>query len=90
MSCLCKFVPLSPKSASYYFLLDRPAALVGPRASALDCHLMHAYRADGYYARNIQDRNSFFPSPTFLVARFAECKYPRITMRRISTVAKLV
>ena len=67
MSCLCKFVPLSPKSASYYFLLDRPAALVGPRASVLDYHLMHAYRADGYYARNIQDRNSFLPSPTFLV-----------------------
>src|SRR5271156_1877594 len=55
---------LSPMSARYYFLLKRPAALVGPRASVLAYHLIHAYRADGYYARNIQDRNSF---ATFLV-----------------------
>ena len=33
----------------YYFLLDWPAALVGPRAFVLDYHLMQAYRNNGYY-----------------------------------------
>ena len=53
---------------SYYFLLDWPAALVGPRAFVLDYHLMQAYRNNGYYAKNIQDSHSFLCShPDFLV-----------------------
>ena len=28
----------------YYYLLDWPAALVGPRAFVVDYHLMQAYR----------------------------------------------
>jgi hypothetical protein len=63
-----KFMRISPKPARYYFLLDWPAALAGPRASVLDYHLMNRYRANGYYAGNIQDRNSFLCSqPDFLV-----------------------
>jgi hypothetical protein len=59
---------LSSKPAGYYFLLDWPAALAGPRTSVLDYHLMRAYRDNGYYASNIQDRNSFLCSqPDFLV-----------------------
>jgi hypothetical protein len=63
-----KFMRLSPKPASYYFLLDWPAALAGPRTSVLHYNLMKAYRDNGYYASNILDRNSFLCSqPDFLV-----------------------
>ncbi len=48
--------------ARYYFLLDWPAALVGPRAFVLDYHLMQAYRDNGYYSKNIQDSHSFLCS----------------------------
>jgi hypothetical protein len=52
----------------YYFLLDWPAALVGPRAFVLDYHLMRAYRDNGYYSKNIQDSHSFLCShPDFVV-----------------------
>ncbi len=52
----------------YYFLLDWPAALVGPRAFVLDYHLMQAYRNNGYYSRYIQDSHAFLCShPDFLV-----------------------
>lgn len=58
------FMRLSPNPARYFFLLDWPAALAGPRASVLDYHLMQSYRANGYFAENIQDRNSFLCSHT--------------------------
>jgi hypothetical protein len=45
--------------AHYYFLLDWPAALVGPRSFVLDYHLMSAYRDSGYYGRNIQESQQF-------------------------------
>jgi hypothetical protein len=48
--------------AHYYFLLDWPAALAGPRAFVLDYHLMQAYRNSGYYSKDIQDSNSFLCS----------------------------
>ena len=48
----------------YYFLLDWPAALAGPRSFVLDFHLMSAYREVGYYAQNIQDKNTFLCSHT--------------------------
>ena len=48
----------------YYFLLDWPAALAGPRAFVLDYHLMQAYRDNGYYSNNIQDSSSFLCSNT--------------------------
>jgi hypothetical protein len=54
--------------ARYYFLLDWPGALVGPRAFVLDYHLMEAYRDNGYYSKNIQDSHSFLCShPDFAV-----------------------
>ena len=63
-------------NAQYYFLLDWPAALVGPRAFVLDYHLMQAYRNNGYYAKNIQDSHSFLCSHSgFLSAGRAERKY---------------
>lgn len=46
----------------YYFLLDWPAALVGPRAFVLDYHLMKAYQENGYYPQNIQDSQLFICS----------------------------
>jgi hypothetical protein len=46
----------------YYFLLDWPSALTGPRAFVLDYHLMQAYRNNGYYASNIQDNRDFLCS----------------------------
>jgi hypothetical protein len=46
----------------YYFLLDWPAALKGPKGSVSDYHLMSAYRDAGYYAPNIQDDQRFLCS----------------------------
>jgi hypothetical protein len=43
----------------YYFLLDWPSALKGPRTSVPDYHLMSAYRDVGYYSANIQDNEPF-------------------------------
>jgi hypothetical protein len=64
-----KFMRLAHNpEARYYFLLDWPGALVGPRAFVLDYHLMQAYRSNGYYARNIQESQSFLCShPDFFV-----------------------
>ena len=46
----------------YYYLLDWPSALSGPRAFVLDYHLMQAYRNNGYYSRNILDGHNFLCS----------------------------
>jgi hypothetical protein len=46
----------------YYFLLDWPGALAGPRGFILDYHLMRAYRDNGYYANNVLDNSSFLCS----------------------------
>ncbi|MGC2404430.1 MAG: hypothetical protein WA510_31860 [Acidobacteriaceae bacterium] len=46
----------------YYFLLDWPAALAGPRTYVLDYHLMRSYRDAGYYSKNIQDSMNFLCS----------------------------
>jgi hypothetical protein len=55
-------------NVQYYFLLDWPAALVGPRAFVLDYHLMQAYRDNGYYSKYIQDSHGFLCShPDFVV-----------------------
>jgi hypothetical protein len=55
-------------NVQYYFLLDWPAALVGPRAFVLDYHLMQAYRNNGYYSNYIQDSHTFLCShPEFLL-----------------------
>ena len=52
----------------YYFLLDWPGALAGPRGFVLDYHLMKAYRDSGYYAGYIQDSPSFLCAhPDFMV-----------------------
>jgi hypothetical protein len=64
-----KLMRYSPNSQSrYYFLLDWPAALAGPRTFVLDYHLMQAYRDNGYYSENIQDSHGFLCShPDFFV-----------------------
>jgi len=64
-----KFMRLSgDPEARYYFLLDWPSALAGPRAFVLDYHLMEAYRNNGYYAKNIQDNQAFLCAhPDFYV-----------------------
>jgi hypothetical protein len=46
----------------YYFLLDWPASLAGPRSHILDYHLMRAYRDVGYYPQKIQDSHTFLCS----------------------------
>jgi hypothetical protein len=46
----------------YYFLLDWPAALAGPRADVLDYHLMRSYRDAGYYSQNILESKAFLCS----------------------------
>jgi hypothetical protein len=52
----------------YYFLLDWPSAVEGPRGFVLDYHLMKAYRDNGYYSKNILDSQAFYCShPDFLV-----------------------
>jgi hypothetical protein len=52
----------------YYFLLDWPAAMIGPRAFVLDYHLMRSYRDNGYYSKQIQDSPDFLCShPDFVV-----------------------
>ena len=64
----------------YYFLLDWPAALAGPRAFVLDYHLMQAYRNNGYYTKNIQDSQTFLCShPDFVVLDAPNASYARRT-----------
>ncbi len=63
--------------AHYYFLLDWPAALAGPRAFVLDYHLMQAYRNNGYYAKNIQDSQAFLCSRILI----SSCWTPRTQAR---------
>ena len=46
----------------FYFLLDWPVAVAGPRGFVLDYHLMHAYRDNGYYSKNIQESQGFLCS----------------------------
>jgi hypothetical protein len=63
-----KLMRFSRDPTRYYFLLDWPAAVAGPRGFVLDYHLMKAYRDNGYYAKNIQDSQGFLCShPDFLV-----------------------
>jgi hypothetical protein len=51
----------NPRS-HYYFLLDWPASLAGPRTHVLDYHLMRAYRDAAYYPQKIQDSHEFLCS----------------------------
>ena len=46
----------------YYFLLDWPAALAGPRAYVLDYHLLQAYHNAGYYPQSIAYAHEFLCS----------------------------
>jgi hypothetical protein len=60
-----KFMRFSHNSnVHYYFLLDWPAAVVGPSEFTVDYHLMQAYRNNGYYSNNIQDGHDFLCSHT--------------------------
>ena len=54
--------------AHYYFLLDWPAALAGPKPAVTYYHLLSSNRNAGYYSRSIQDSDAFLCShPDFLV-----------------------
>jgi hypothetical protein len=59
--------PHSPHS-NYYFLLDWPAALAGPKPDVTSYHLLSSNRDVGYYSPSIQDSDAFLCSHTdFLV-----------------------
>jgi hypothetical protein len=54
--------------AHYYFLLDWPAALAGPKPAVTYYHLLSSNRDAGYYPGSIQNSNAFLCSHTdFLV-----------------------
>jgi len=58
-----KVMRYSQKPGSrYYFLLDWPAALAGPRAYVLDYHLLQAYHNAGYYPQSIAYAHEFLCS----------------------------
>jgi hypothetical protein len=59
-----RLMRLADHPTQYYFLLDWPAAIAGPRSFVLDYHLMQAYRNSGYYSNNIQDNHAFLCSHT--------------------------
>jgi hypothetical protein len=50
--------------SQYYFLLDWPAALAGPKPDVTSYHLLASNRDVGYYSRSIQDSNAFLCSHT--------------------------
>jgi hypothetical protein len=54
--------------SNYYFLLDWPAALAGPKLDVTSYHLLSSNRDVGYYSRGIQDSDAFLCSHSdFLV-----------------------
>jgi Dolichyl-phosphate-mannose-protein mannosyltransferase len=53
--------------AHYYFLLDWPAALAGPKPAVTSYHLLSANRDAGYYSRSIKDSGAFLCSHTDFV-----------------------
>ena len=68
----------------YYFLLDWPSAVEGPRGFVLDYHLMKAYRDNGYYSENIQESQSFFCShPDFLVLNVEQHSWFDMTIKKM-------
>jgi hypothetical protein len=63
-----KFMRLAHNPGRFFFLLDWPTALQGPRTFVIDYHLMQAFRANGYYSNNIQDSRDFLCAhPDFFV-----------------------
>jgi hypothetical protein len=79
-----KLMRFSHDPARYYFLLDWPAAVAGPRGFVLDYHLMKAYRDSGYYAKNIQDSQGFLCSHAdFLVLDVEGHSWFDMTIRRM-------
>jgi hypothetical protein len=73
----------NPRSR-YYFLLDWPSAVEGPRGLVLDYHLMKAYRDNGYYADYIQESQAFFCShPDFLVLDVEGHSWFDLTIKRM-------
>ena len=79
-----KLMRFSNDPARYYFLLDWPAAVVGPRGFVLDYHLMKAYRDNDYYSKNIQENHELFCShPDFLVLDVEEHSWFEITIKRM-------
>jgi hypothetical protein len=56
-----KRYPHSPHSR-YYFLLDWPAALAGPKPAVTSYHLFASNRNAGYFSRSVQDSDTFLCS----------------------------
>jgi hypothetical protein len=68
----------------YYFLLDWPSALVGPKGMVLHYHLLKAYRDNGYYPENIEESHRFLCShPDFLLLDSNEESWFDLTIRRM-------
>ncbi len=79
-----KLMRFSHDPTRYYFLLDWPAAVAGPRGFVLDYHLMTAYRENGYYAKNIRDSQAFLCThPDFLVLDVEGHSWFDMTIRRM-------
>jgi Dolichyl-phosphate-mannose-protein mannosyltransferase len=51
----------------YYFLLDWPAALAGPKPAVTSYHLLASNRDAGYYSRSVKDSRAFLCSHTDFV-----------------------
>jgi hypothetical protein len=63
-----KVMRLAHNPGRFFFLLDWPTALQGPRTFVVDYHLMENYRAEGYYSNNIRDNHEFLCGhPDFFV-----------------------
>jgi Dolichyl-phosphate-mannose-protein mannosyltransferase len=79
-----KLMRFSHHPTRYFFLLDWPVAVAGPRGFVLDYHLMKAYRDNGYYAENIQDSQVFLCShPDFLVLDVEGHSWFDMTIRKM-------
>jgi hypothetical protein len=79
-----KLMRFSDDPTRYYFLLDWPAAVAGPRGFVLDYHLMKAYRDSAYYAKNIRDSQAFLCThPDFLVLDVEGHSWFDMTIRRM-------
>ncbi|MGA3224961.1 MAG: glycosyltransferase family 39 protein [Acidobacteriaceae bacterium] len=48
----------------YYFLLDWPATLAGPKPDVTSYHLLSSNRDAGYYSRSVQESDAFLCSHT--------------------------
>ena len=67
----------------YYFMLDWPTALRGPKGMVPQYHLMEAYRNNGYYADNIQESHFFLCSHTDFLVLESEQSWFELTIENM-------